>query len=194
MIPLKIFCNKKSEWRIIDNPNQQELKKVLDQFTRGGVGQIILGHSKDQIFQTSPDSNDNVCYGAPHLSLSNVFGVKYHQVTITRKTKASKRYYNKANGLHTELYSCEGGEVILTSNLWSNIGLNIGANGEVIDFIYEDEAIPRSEIFTEYVVVQFHELDYDFEPILPEIPQTVAIPVVPDEWKNSSGYNVTFIF
>ena len=50
---------------------------------------------------------------------------------------------------------------MITSNLWANYGIHIGAKGEVVYFIYKGKSGPRNGNLTEGVVVQFHEL-YDY--------------------------------
>ena len=65
---------------------------------------------------------------------------------------------------------------MITSNLWANI-CN-GAKSTVVYFIYKGESGPISRNLPEAVVVQFSELDDDYEPFISKITQIVAIPVV----------------
>ena len=62
--------------------------------------------------------------------------------------------------------------------MWSDHGLYISDNGEVVDFIYEDKSGPRSGNITEAVVVQFCELYDDIEHFVSEIPQTDSTLIV----------------
>ena len=66
---------------------------------------------------------------------------------------------------------------MLTSNLWTYVVIQNGANGTVIDFVYKNAVCPRSGKLTEAVVVQFCDLDSEFMPFIPGLLLTVAIRV-----------------
>ena len=66
---------------------------------------------------------------------------------------------------------------MLTSNLWTDVGIQNCAKVAVIDFVYKNDEGPRSGKLTESAVVQFCELDSEFMNFLPGVPRTVAIPV-----------------
>ena len=80
---------------------------------------------------------------------------------------------------------------MFTSNLWTYVGIQNGAKGTVIDFVYKNAECPRSGKWTEAVFVQFCELDNEFMTFLPGFPRTVAIKVHCVEWKR--GNSATFI-
>ena len=48
-----------------------------------------------------------------------------------------------------------GSEVILTSNLWTEVGLHDGAKVKMINFVYIYALVPRNGVVPEAVVVQF---------------------------------------
>ena len=50
--------------------------------------------------------------------------------------------------------------------MWENFGINNGAKGEVVDFIYKDEYIPSSGNIPESVFVNFCRLYDDIESFL----------------------------
>ena len=66
---------------------------------------------------------------------------------------------------------------MLTSNLWTYVVIQNGANGTVIDFVCKNAVCPRSGKLTEAVVVQFCDLDSEFMPFIPGLLLTVAIRV-----------------
>ena len=60
------------------------------------------------------------------------------KLTATHKNgSAEKRDLTEANGLMLKLYLAVGDEVMLTFNLWVDVGFHNGANGKVVDFVYK---------------------------------------------------------
>ena len=51
---------------------------------------------------------------------------------------AKKISCDEMSGLHPTIYLAKGAKVMLTMNLWANVGLCNGATGKVIDIIYEN--------------------------------------------------------
>ena len=95
--------------------------------------------------------------------------------------KAAKKDSTYAMGLRSVLYLAAGGEVMFTSNIWAEAGLHNGAERKVINFVYQDTNGPKNGDFTEAVVVQFIELQEEIQPLLTDIPRTVAISVLSAE-------------
>jgi len=75
-------------------------------------------------------------------------------------SKASRLDSMKDGRLHTELYLACRVEVILTSNLWADVGLHNGAKGKVVDIVYKitDGTGPSDTVLPNAVVVQFDHL------------------------------------
>ena len=79
---------------------------------------------------------------------------------------------------------------MLTSNLWTHVGLHNGARGKVIDFVYMNSDGTLSQTLPEAVVVQFSHLEPDMTAFLEYYPGSVAIPTITAEWKKPSGNGV----
>ena len=92
-----------------------------------------------------------------------------------------------------QLYLAVGAEVILTSNLWTEVGLHNRAKGKVVDIVYKNAAGPRinnGKNLPEAIVVKFHELADEVEPFFEGQERTVAIPVSSFEWRHGSQFFV----
>jgi len=61
-------------------------------------------------------------------------------------SKASKHESTKDGGLHTELYLACRAEVILTSNLWADVGLHNGAKCKDIVYKISDGTGPSGTV------------------------------------------------
>ena len=79
---------------------------------------------------------------------------------------------------------------MLTSNLWTPVGLHNGARGEKIDFVYMNSDGPRSQTLPEAVAVQFIHLDTGVPDFLEDYPGSVSIPTITSEWEKPSGNGV----
>ena len=79
---------------------------------------------------------------------------------------------------------------MLTSNLWTLIGLKNSTRGKVIDFVYMNSDGPRSQTLPYAVVVQFSHLEPDMPDFPEDYPGSVAIPTTTDKWTKNSGNGV----
>ena len=77
------------------------------------------------------------------------------------------------------LYFSVGVDGMLTSNLWTEVGLSNITRGTVLDFVYKDSEGTINGGVPEAVVVQFQDLveSTDIEPFLEEHEQSVPIPM-----------------
>ena len=70
---------------------------------------------------------------------------------------------------------------MLTSNLWTPVGLHNGAIGKVLDSVYMNSDENRSQTLPEAAVLQFSHLDPDMPDFLEDYPGSVAIQTITDE-------------
>ncbi|CAN0330658.1 unnamed protein product, partial [Pylaiella littoralis] len=66
---------------------------------------------------------------------------------------AKRATADTAEGLERELYLAKGAKVMLTKNLYQQVGLVNGIRGEVVELVYADDAPPPK--LPLYVVVKF---------------------------------------
>ena len=65
------------------------------------------------------------------------------------------RESNKYNVLHTKLYPWEVSEVMLTSNLWANVGLDNGAKGGFVGVFTTMNKAQEVETFLKSLLYNF---------------------------------------
>ena len=88
-----------------------------------------------------------------------------------------------AMGLHRTVWLAKGAKVMLTSNLWCEMGLANGSRGTVYEIIYPTDKNPLDSI--PIVLVEFE--DYKGPSFLEGAPKVVPIASVSAEWQNSVG-------
>ena len=88
-----------------------------------------------------------------------------------------------AMGLHRTVWLAKGAKVMLTSNLWCEMGLANGSRGTVYEIIYPMDKDPLNS--SPIVLVKFE--DYKGPSFLDSEPQIVPIASVSAEWQNSVG-------
>ncbi|XP_078352432.1 uncharacterized protein LOC144637171 [Oculina patagonica] len=104
--------------------------------------------------------------------------VRISAVHSGRNARAAKS--DDAGGLDSEIFLARGAAVMLTSNLWQEVGLCNGATGVVQDFLFHpDRPPPGLPIAT---LVQFPQ--YTAPAFLEDNPQTVPIPPHLFEWES----------
>ena len=104
--------------------------------------------------------------------------------------EANKKYSQESNGLHSCLYLAKEADVMLTSNLWTHVGLHNVARRKVIYFVYMNSDGTLSQTLPEAVVVQFSHLEPDMTAFLEYYPGSVAIPTITAERTNPCGNGV----
>ena len=88
-----------------------------------------------------------------------------------------------AGGLEPEIFLANGADVMLTSNLWQQVGLCNGAFGTVMEILYAADSAPPCLPIA--VLVTFPH--YKGPPFLEENPQTLPVPPQLYEWVNADG-------
>ena len=97
---------------------------------------------------------------------------------------------NKAGGLVSTLYLCEGAKVLLMKNIAQQVGLCNGSTGKVVAFVYENDKAPPN--LPEYVIVDFGD-SYKGRPFFGDDPNKAGwVPIFPEthEWQSQSSSNV----
>ena len=79
---------------------------------------------------------------------------------------------------------------MLTSNLWTPVGLHNSARWKVIDFVYMNSDGPRCQNFREDVVVQFSHFEPDMPAFIDDCPGSVDIRTITAEWTKPRGNGV----
>ena len=184
--------------------SQEVFARILSHFQQGNVDESYLNILKGRFCQISTNAKHVKWDNVPHLFYDNKSESEYnmHKLIgldspISKLTAphnngdAVKRYMLEANGLMLNLYLAVDAEVMLTSNLWVDVGLHNGAKGKVVDFLYKHADGPQTKNgkeFPEAFVVQFHSMAEGVEPFLGGLPNTVAVPVVLAKWRICTKY------
>jgi hypothetical protein len=66
-------------------------------------------------------------------------GTPIVQINASHTGRGHAATSNQSGGLEKRTYLCLGASVLLTSNVWQNVGLCNGATGTVVDIIYNSE-------------------------------------------------------
>ena len=89
-----------------------------------------------------------------------------------------------AGGLEAVIFMAEGAQVMLTSNLWQQVGLCNGTKGTVESLLYAEGHKPPN--LPTAILVNFPE--YTGPPFLQNKPKCIPIPSTVHEWYN--GVNI----
>jgi ATP-dependent exoDNAse (exonuclease V) alpha subunit len=96
---------------------------------------------------------------------------------VHNKPAAAAMKSQNAGGLRNKLYLSIGSNVMLTSNLWTDVGLHNGAKGTVEGFVYATSEGPgRNGTLPNAVVVSFPHLNDSLPSYFEHVPKTLAIP------------------
>ena len=85
-----------------------------------------------------------------------------------------------AGGLYSVLFLATGANVMLTANLWQEVGLCNGASGKVHQILYQEDQQPPALPIA--VLVNFD--NYCGPPFLTDLPKCIPIPPITFEWDN----------
>ena len=86
-----------------------------------------------------------------------------------------------AGGLYPALFLAEGARVMLTANIWQEVGLCNGAAGSIKQFFYKEESCPPHLPIA--VLVHFDK--YSGPPFLLDQPSCIPIPPLTFEWESN---------
>ena len=194
----------KSQRQQGENPDQIAFRRILSRCTEteadGGLQEEDWHVLQTRFIQSATDAEDEKWNDAPYMFHDNNSCFEYNMAKLQdigspitcikashNNVKAAKRDSSEAQNLQAILHLCVGSEVMLTSNVWTEVGLHNGAKGKVIDFVYVDASGPLSGNVPEAVVVQFHSLagEDQIPPFLNDYCRSVAIPRKQVEWKHN---------
>ena len=99
-----------------------------------------------------------------------------------QQSKNSNHDSSEAQRLQAHLSFCNEEYVMITSNMWTEVGLNNGTRGKVVDLLYKDSIGPQSGALPEVVAGQLRVSDADVVTFIPGVTDTVAIPKNQFEW------------
>ena len=102
-----------------------------------------------------------------------------HAIHSTRAAASAKT--DDAGGLQATAFLAVGARVMLTANLWAQVGLCNGAAGSVMHILYPEGQCPPSMPIA--VIVKFDA--YTGPNFLDDCPQCVPIPLTTFEWESS---------
>ena len=95
---------------------------------------------------------------------------------IHSSNEASKATPDDAGGLYPVLLLASQARVMLTSNIWQQVGLCNGAAGTIYQFLYQTDHLPTA------VLVNFD--NYAGPPFLSHLPKCVPISPISFEWQS----------
>ncbi|XP_068742117.1 ATP-dependent DNA helicase PIF1-like [Montipora capricornis] len=176
----------------IDRRCRQATGKIAEVF--GGKSIILVGDpgqlppvADKPLYHSSPSSSiENIAefQYATRLYFSNeeVANYNFHQLAelhqpIARidarhsSDLAKKASPDQMSGLEPSIFLSKGAKIILTMNLWTNVGLCNGATGTVVYFIYANNQQPPD--LTVSIIVKFD--DYSGPSINDSMPAYVPI-------------------
>ena len=176
------------------NPEDQAFRELLTRLRNGEVNkddcELLLNHSPDQVHNYSPFKD------AVHLFYDKKSVAEYNHsklVQLATPVAAINAIHSGVNnaaavkpddagGLYPTVLMAEGADVMLTANIWQQVGLCNGAAGVVYKLKYQVEHSPPNLPIA--VLVEFPH--YTGPPFLPDHPKYVPIVPITFEWESKS--------
>ena len=170
----------------------QRFKDILSR-TRDGIIDVEDWHA---LLQRSPEQAENVDEFTDAVRLyydresTAVFNVeKFHSLgmpvatikAVDSSSAAASAKPDDAGGLYPIVHLAKGARVMLTANLWQQVGLCNGAAGTVYGFMYAEGHAPPTSVlidFDKYIGPSF----------LHQLPKCIPIPPVTCEWHSTFGH------
>ena len=185
---------KQPQRQVGKSPKELKFKQILQNYQEGSLPEQDWMDLSERFVGTSSDSNDVSLYQNHCVFYDNKSAFDYNmsrlqilEIPIAKLqarhncSEAKKKDPQEANGLHSCLYLSNGAYVMLTSNLWTAVGLHNVSGGKVIDFVYMKSDGPRSHTFPEDVVMKFSHLEPDMTDFLEDYPGSFSITNITDE-------------
>lgn len=175
------------------NPEDQAFRELLMRFRNGEVNQNdwneLLSRSPDRAHNyvefedTARLFYDKRSVGEYNHSKLTQIGTPIAAISaIYSGPSASAAKPVDAGGLYPTVLLAEGAHVMLTANVWQQVGLCNGAAGVVYKLIYQEGQSPSNLPIA--VLVEFSH--YTGPPFLPDIPKCVPIVPITFEWESKS--------
>ena len=174
------------------NRESQQFRQILLRLRNGQSTEddwtTLLQHTP------STANNANEFNDAIRLFYTKEQVAKYNHEAITKLTssiarinainssaKAASATSDDAGGLEPVIFMAKGAKVMLTSNLWQQVGLCNGTRGTVDNILYAEGQKPPSVPIA--ITVDFP--DYSGPSFFPNKPKCIPIPPIVHEWHDS---------
>lgn len=171
------------------DPRSERFRQLLFQLRNGNITQedwhLLLEHDpqKAQNQQGFADAV-RLFYDKASVAQYNLNRLQALNEPVARinakhsSSAAASTSPDEAGGLHSVVFLASGAHVMLTCNLWQEVGLCNGAAGKVYHLLYRDGQQPPDLPIA--VLVDFNV--YEGPPFLPDRPKCIPIPPVTFEW------------
>ena len=175
------------------NPKDQAFRELLTRLRNGKVNkddwELLLSRSPDQVHNYS-QFKDDVRLFYDKKSVAEYNHSKLAQLAtpvaainaIHSRVNAAAAKPDDAGGLYPTVLMAEGTHIMLTANIWQQVGLCNGAAGVVYKLMYQEEHLPPNLPIA--VLVEFPH--YTGPPFLPDHPKCVPIVPITFEWESKS--------
>ena len=133
---------------------------------------VHLFYDKNSVAQYNMDKLQSL-----HKPIARINAIHSHTAAASAKS-------DEAGGLEPVVFLAEGAKVMLTCNLWQEVGLCNGSPGTVISLLFQDEQGPPSLP----IAVLVHFRDYT-GPVFNSTPGCIPVPPVTFEWNSGSRHH-----